>query len=242
MYFILTVSNAKKRNVKQNPWKKIKENSSMRNVVSLSTYLKSYNLKRADFDKEIEKDRDYFDKYIEWGKKKDGSDTILPPQVLTRLGKVFNEKVSEMTITRDGEVRDTVQLFSLDDSEKRGKQMDMSEFMDKPVDEVKEEKKASVKSQSGVKKKKSKLNITKQFIQEHGKADIMDKDFLKSLRRFLLNNGSYKAEDIALMGDEEVQAAFGKDFYVIRAEEGTYFIKRSALVGIMSDVYVVGKE
>ena len=225
----------------------------MRKVVSLSTYLESYNLTREVFDREIENNRDFYDNYIEWGSKKDGSDTILSPKALDKLGEAFNESDSpKMTITIDGEIKKSVSLEpeSTEDkikrkrrtkaeieSERKVVQMDMSDFMDKPVSEPVQEKTKTV-----TKKKKSRLNITKQFIQEHGKTDSSDNIYLKQLRKFLLNDGSHKAEEIALMGDEEVKAAFGKDYYVIGAEEGTYFIKRSALIGIMSDVYVVEKE
>ena len=83
----------------------------MRKVVSLATYLESYSISREKFDEEIEKDKDFYSKYIEWGSKKDGSDTILPPKVLERLGEAFNDyPSSEMTITVDGEVQDSVNI------------------------------------------------------------------------------------------------------------------------------------
>ena len=226
----------------------------MRNVVSLYTYLKSYNLSRDAFDKEIEKDRDFFDKYIEWGKKKDGSDTILSPKALDRLGESFNQPAApKMTITINGEVQESV---SLDpgkedkpkrkrrtkaeiEAERRNEQMDMGDFMDKPV----ESKKMPAKSKETPKKrKKSKLNITKQFIQEHGQANVDSPEILKQLRKFLMNDGSHKIEEVALMTDEEVQSSFGKSFYVIEAEEGTYFFPKSLLLSNMSEIFVVGKE
>lgn len=217
----------------------------MRKVVSLSTYLSSYNLKREDFDKEIEKDRAFYDKYIDWGSKKDGSDTILPPKVLEKLGEIFNDPLENMTVTIDGVVQEKP------DTEKRKDKVNMGEFMEKPT-EAKEEsstekeikQKRTVKDNENKKprRKKTKLNITRQFIQEHGQADVTDANALKQLRKFLMNDGNHKLEEVALMTDEEVQTAFGKNFYVIDAAEGTYIIKRSVLAGIMSDVYIVERE
>ena len=219
----------------------------MRRVVSLSTYLSSYNLTREDFDKEIEKDRDFYDRYIDWGSRRDGSDTILSPKVLDRLGEVFND-ADEMAAARN------VEEVQEKAPEQGKEEEDMNEFTEKPIETEIEEITEEVKTDTGKaaqktekdskkpRRKKSKLNITKQYIQEHGQADIADANALKQLRKFLMNDGNHKLEEVALMTDEEVQTAFGKDFYVIDAAEGTYIIKRSALTSIMSDVYVVGKE
>ncbi len=220
----------------------------MRNVVSLSTYLGSYNLTREVFDKEVEKDKDFYNKYIEWGSKKDGSDTILSPKALDRLGEIFNDSVISEDIDSSPEEVETIEKIDEETEKKEDIQMDMSEFMEKPVEAEEEkniEKKAekkTVKSTENKRKKKSKLNITKQFIQEHGQTDMDDGESNKQLRKFLMNDGTHKIEEVALMTDEEVRAAFGKEFYVIKAQEGTYFIKRTALMGIMGDVFVVESE
>ena len=213
----------------------------MRKVVSLSTYLSSYNLKREDFDKEIEKDRAFYDKYIDWGSKKDGSDTILPPKVLERLGEIFNDPLENMTVTIDGIVQEK------SDTEKRKDKLNMDEFMEKPTDTIEKNnnekennsKRTNKTDSKKPRRKKTKLNITKQFIQEHGQADITDANALKRLRKFLMNDGTHKLEEVALMTDEEVQTAFCKNFYVIDAAEGTYIIKRTALTNIMNDVFIV---
>lgn len=241
----------------------------MNKLVTVRDFLKSYNITKDVLMEEVNKDKSFYDKYIEWEKL--DADSIITPKALDRLGKVFNEPAPEMTITRNGEVSETVSLdpstplkpkrkrrtkaeIEADNKKENGEQIDMSEFMDTPavsednkIEEIKEKpsRKKTVKmSDSGTapRKKKSKLNITKQFIQEHGQADVGNSDALKQLRKFLMNDGSRKVEEVALMTDEEVQAAFGKDFYVIEAEEGTYFIKRTVLTGNMSDIYVVEKE
>ncbi len=236
----------------------------MNRMVTLRDFLKSYNISKGRFMSEVNKDKEFYDTYIEWEDRDDA--TIITPKALTKLGEIFNEQEkvtkqsdteAQMTITVDGEINSVVNMDTVDASKKsKDKEekeelvnmSDMSEFMEKPIDTEEEQhdeektEQKSVKSADTKRKKKSKLNITKQFIQEHGKADMNDSESIKQLRKFLMNDGTHKLEEVALMTDEEVQAAFGKDFYVIKAEEGTYIIKKSAFVEIMSDIFVVGKE
>ena len=227
----------------------------MNKPVTVRDFLKTYDISREEFMAEINKDKDFYDTYIEWENL--DSDSIITPKALARLGEIYNEPAPEMTVTIDGEVKDNINLSSVPGSEaldkpkrkrrtkaemeeERKKEQDnMNEFMDAPVDTASDNKEDKPVTQKQARKKKSKLNITKQFIQEHGRADMMDS--VKNLRKFLMNNGR-KAEEVALMDDEEVKAAIGKDFYIIEAEEGTYYIKRSALIDIMSDIYLIERD
>lgn len=244
----------------------------MQRVVSIATYLKNYNISREDFDKEIDQNKEFYDKYINWGSKKDGTDSVISPRALEKLGQVFNEnEPQKMTITIDGEVQKEIELTPEKQSEqdeetqpiepkektkrkRRTKaeieeektQMDMSDFMNTPADNEKEPAKVKMKeTKTAVKisrKKTTKLNITKQFIQEHGKCNINEKFEMKDLRRFLINSGHIKIQQIAEMEDSEIIAAIEKDYYFINSPEGTYIIKRSALNGITKDVFLIDNE
>ena len=234
----------------------------MRNVVSVATYLREYNISREEFDNEINKDKDYYDNYIQWGSKKDGSDSVIYPKALEKLGKVFNDPCEEpkMTVTIDGTVQEEISLSEepasklkrtrrtkaeIEADKKKKEQIDMSEFMEKPRDDIskaeQEEKTVKKKTKAVIKpRKKTKLNITRQFIQEHGKCNF-SKENIKELRIFLMNGGLYKLEQIAFMSDEEVLNAVTKDFFFIESTEGTYIIKKSVMTGNMSDIFVIEK-
>lgn len=186
----------------------------MNRVVSLSTYLESYNITKDVFMSSIENEREFFDKYIEWGKT--DADTILSPKAIERLGEIFNEPT---------------------DNDER---VDMSGFMNSPELNKNEGTEEPKKVTKRTRRKKPKYSINKQFLQEHGRADVGDSSALKQLRTFLMGDGVHKVEDVALMTDEEVQETFSKSFYVIRAEEGCYIIKRSALSQIIGDISFVG--
>lgn len=224
----------------------------MKKVVSLSTYLSSYNLDRKEFEKVIEKDRAFYDKYIDWGKN--DSETILSPKALDALGEIFNDRGEEMTITINGEVKDSINLSDPVKPKRKRRtkaemeaaraseleQQSISDYMTAPVP-IPEKKQPNPKPKT-VPKKRSKLNITKQFIQEHGKCSLVEGKDVKSLRTFLINSGLYKLEQIALMSDQDVVGALDKDFYFIDAPEGTYIFRKSAILGIVSDVYFVGSD
>lgn len=235
----------------------------MRNVVSVATYLREYGITREEFDEEIEKSKSFYDDYIQWGSKKDGSDSVISPKALEKLGETFNDPHDEpkMTITIDGTVQEEVSLSDNTVSEPKRKRrtkteieadrdikeetVDMSEFMEKPKDDTQkaepEDKTVKKKTKTATKpRKKTKLNITRQFIQEHGKCNFT-KDNIKELRIFLMNGGLYKLEQIAFMSDEEVLSAVTKDFFFIESTEGTYIIKKSVMTGNMSDIFVIEK-
>ena len=208
----------------------------MRAVVSLSVYLESYSITREQFMVEVNKDREFYDKYIDW-KKKD-SDTIISPKALERLGEAFNGNKEEELKTDQIDIED---IMTAPTEEK----IDMTEVQaetSEPLPVVPEEKKRRKRTPSvdkTPKRKKSKNSITKQFIAEHGRCSSGN---TKDLRMLLMSSGLYKAEQVALMNDDEVQDIVSKDYYFIGAEEGTYIIKRSALVSIAGDVCFIGKE
>lgn len=213
----------------------------MKRVANLSTYLSSYNLSKECFMEEIDKDREFYDKYIEW--HKDDSKTILSPKALERLGKVFNDEEPKMTVTVDGEVQKEISLAP--EKEAEDEQMDISKFMDNPVvagggiptSERVSKTKSEIKAKP---KKKSKLNITKQFIQENGSpVEVCD---ARGLRQFLLGSGIRKVEEVALMGDEEVLEAIGKEYFFIASKDRFLVFKKSVLLENLADIYVVERN
>lgn len=203
----------------------------MRTVVSLSVYLESYSITREQFMAEVNKDREFYDKYIDW-KNKD-SDTIISPKALERLGEAFNDnKIEELKA-------DQVNMEDIMNAPKESESKTEIKTEDSEVQT--ESKKRQRKAEDKPRKKKSKNTITKQFIAEHGQLTPEMMQDTKLLRMFLMGAG-YKAEQVALMGDEEVKNAVCKDYFFINTEDGLYVIKRSALVSIAGDVCFIGKE
>jgi hypothetical protein len=189
----------------------------MRPVISLATYIESYKLTREEVMKVINKEKDFFDNYIDW-KNKD-SETILSPKAIDKLGEYFN-------------------------NDKKPEQVKLEEFMNEPkIEEEPKEteakqaepkpKKKTAPQDKAPRKKKAKNTITKQFIAEHGQCSEGN---TKDLRMLLMTSGLYKAEQVALMNDDEVQGVISKDYYFIKSAEGTYIIRRSALTSIAADV------
>lgn len=82
--------------------------------------------------------------------------------------------------------------------------------------------------------KKKKNTITKAFVNDLS----TDKKDSKAIRKFLLKSGSLKADEIALMSDEEVLQIFGKD-YVILPKEISFIISKKALLSITDSVYIL---
>ena len=132
--------------------------------------------------------------------------------------------------------------------------VNMSPFMNKPeaqteVVKTETEKETSTekrvikkgtKKVAETRKRKTKYNLTRQFIAEHGFINVGDN--IKQLRQMLMSDGSHKPEDVAVMLDEEVKNEFTKSYFVINADEGIYLIKRSTLNSIAKDVLFVEKE
>ena len=205
----------------------------MRNVVSLKTYTESYNVTKEEVMKVIDSDRTFFDKYIDWGRN--DSETVLSPKAIDRLGEAFN---ANETSSEQPRMEDIMTAPIEEKTDMTEVQAETSE----PLPAVPEEKKRRKRTPSvdkTPKRKKSKNSITKQFIAEHGRCSSGN---TKDLRMLLMSSGLYKAEQVALMNDDEVQDIVSKDYYFIGAEEGTYIIKRSALVSIAGDVCFIGKE
>ena len=80
-------------------------------------------------------------------------------------------------------------------------------------------------------------SITKQFIMDHGMLTSEIIQNIKEIRTFLMDSGSVKAEQVALMNDKETENAISKDYFFIQSNEGLYIIRRTALASIVSDVY-----
>lgn len=213
----------------------------MKRVVSIATYLESYNISRDEFDRVVAENKDFYDDYIQWGSRKDGSDSVISPKALDRLGETFNS-TTQQTAQPDEKPKRKRRTKAEMEEVNNERQIDMSEFMEKPEEtkeEIKEPKKKAERTEIKTRKKKSKMNITRAFIQEHGHYGSSDSIDTKNLRKFVIGSGLYKIEQVAMMSDEEILNAVKKDYYFISSPEGTYIIKRSALTSIMSDVYVI---
>lgn len=90
------------------------------------------------------------------------------------------------------------------------------------------------------KRKKNEENnnsITKQFIMDHGLLTPEIIQNIKEIRTLLMDSGSVKEEQVALMNDKETENAVSKDYFFIQSNEGLYIIRRTALASIVSDVY-----
>ena len=206
----------------------------MRRVVNLSTYLKSYGITREQFMAEVEKDREFYDIYVDWNK--DDTKTILGPKVLDRLGAVFNDDtIVEIEKKEEDSKTDTSE-------EKEGEQVEMSDYMNSPISSQIGNPKSEKAKESGTStkpkpKKKSKLSITKQFVQENGAPGAVCD--MKGLRQFLLGAGLCKVEEVALMGDDEVLGAIGKEYFFIPSNDKFFIFKKSVLLENMGDIYVI---
>lgn len=206
----------------------------MRRVVNLSTYLKSYGITKEQFMAEVEKDREFYDIYVDWNK--DDTKTILGPKVLDRLGAVFNDDtIAEIEKKEEDSKTDISEV-------KEGGQVEISDYMNSPISSQIGNPKSEKVKDSGAStkpkpKKKSKLSITKQFVQENGApGDVCD---MKGLRQFLLGAGLCKVEEVALMGDDEVLGAIGKEYFFIPSNDKFFIFKKSVLLENMGDIYVI---
>lgn len=204
----------------------------MRTVVSLSVYLDSYGITKEQFMTEINKDREFYDKYIDWNSK--DSDTIISPKALERLGEAFNDNKAEELKADQVNMED---IMNAPEEESESK----TEIKTEDSEVQTESKKRQRKAEDKPRKKKSKNTITKQFIADHGQLTSEIMQDTKLLRMFLMGAG-YKAEQVALMGDEEVKSAISKDYFFINTEEGLYVIKRSALLSITGDVSFIERN
>ena len=210
----------------------------MRTVVSLSVYLESYSITREQFMAEVNKDREFYNKYIDW-KNKDSA-TIISPKALERLGEVFNDKSDKKSDKKPEQIKMEEVMNAPAAELETEKTQNIELPSEAPVTPKKRQRKASTEEKPS-RKKKSKNSITKQFISEHGQLTPEMMQDTKELRMFLMGSG-YKAEQVALMGDEEVKNAVSKDYFFIKSTEGLYVIRRSALTSIAGDVSFVAKE
>lgn len=88
-----------------------------------------------------------------------------------------------------------------------------------------------------IKNEENSNSITKQFIMDHGLLTPEILQNIKEIRTLLMDSGSVKAEQVALMNDKETENAVSKDYFFIQSNEGLYIIRRTALASIVSDVY-----
>lgn len=229
----------------------------MRRVVSLANYIKSYNITREQIMEVIDSDREFFDGYINWGKN--DNDTVLGHKAIERLGEFFNDKENSVSANTQPVTQVTEQSLSKPKRQRKDvfaedpiapkkqaqapvqkdinepQTIDAGKYMDRPVI-----KKGTKTVTEGKRRRKTKYTLTKQFVNEHGFISVSDN--IKQLRQMLMSDGTHKAEDVAIMLDDEIKAEFAKSYYVINAEEGLYLIKRSTLNSILGDVLFVEKE
>lgn len=229
----------------------------MRRVVSLANYIQSYNITREQIMEVINSDREFFDGYINWGKN--DNDTVLGHKAIERLGEFFNDKEDSVSADTQPVTQVTEQPLAKPKRQRKDvfaedpvmpkkqtqtpvpkdinepQTVDAGKYMDRPVI-----KKGTKKVAEGKRRRKTKYTLTKQFVNEHGFISVGDN--IKQLRQMLMSDGTHKAEDVAIMLDDEIKAEFAKSYYVINAEEGLYLIKRSTLNSILGDVLFVEKE
>lgn len=88
-----------------------------------------------------------------------------------------------------------------------------------------------------IKNEENSNSITKQFIMDHGLLTPEILQNIKEIRTLLMDSGSVKAEQVALMNDKETENAVSKVYFFIQSNDGLYIIRRTALASIVSDVY-----
>lgn len=90
-----------------------------------------------------------------------------------------------------------------------------------------------------IKNEENSNSITKQFIMDHGLLTPEILQNIKEIRTLLMDSGSVKAEQVALMNDKETENAVSKVYFFIQSNDGLYIIRRTALASIVSDVYFI---
>ena len=228
----------------------------MNRLVTLRDFINTYSITKEEFLKETNKDKEFYDKYIEWESRDE--DTIITPKALEKLGEIFN-KPEEMPVIAENSLKEAEKEI-LEKAEpdkpkrKRRTKKEMEEsrvettnpYMPEPTAEetkdIKEVKETKTKTADKPRKKKTKLNITRQFIAENGTING-DISSIKQLRQFLMSDGNHKIEQVALMSDQEVLQAFEKDYFVIKTEEGRIFIfPRQFMNANTKNIYVIEQE
>lgn len=221
----------------------------MRKETTLKEYIDTYGLTKDKIMAVINKNRSFYDKYIQWGDNDDK--TIIEPKALDMLGTVFNEdnsgtvndmhglvpmpgleKIESFYKNDDKSVVNSVDKPLIDTNGKTDSDsISMKDYMNIPE----KSKEIKAKKPRAPRKKKSKYNLS--FADyENNKCEISN---IKILRDFLMNDGKHKVEDIAIMSDEEVKVEFNKQ-YICIGESPSYIIySKSVLKAIVSDIYII---
>ncbi len=212
---------------------------------TLKRFLDAHGITRESFDQAVAKDTAFFDKWIEPGATEE--EITIAPRAVDRLEEILAEE----GLTRQTEKNEEkgskdmgdniIQVNenpSIDGSVKTGIVSDTEPVATEPIESAARsgEKPSKKKEDSKPRRKRSKNTMTRDFIADHGQADIGD---IKSLRSFLISAGLQKSDDVALMSDAEVQEIYKKEYFVISTANETYIFPRTLLNSIKNEVYVV---
>ena len=215
--------------------------------MTLEKLLKTYEMTEEQFRQYVAVDTEFFNNYVAWGVS--DTDTMVSSKALDRLLEI-KEKCD------NGEISVPKELPPFNNPPSKITMHPQSLFMPEPVDEDLEEgveeamnvpdppesitetpeRKRKIKINK--QKLRKKLAITKAYLAEHGHPD---KTSPRALREFLIYDGGMKAEDVALMTDDEVIKVFEREYFVINAVSEVYIIRRSALNSIYKDIFVSEK-
>lgn len=99
-----------------------------------------------------------------------------------------------------------------------------SETVEPPVT-AKQQKKSDDNKETKPARKKNKYSISKAVAEEILRAKSGSPS-IKAIRMFFLSLPDYKAQDIAIMPDEEIQAEFNDNYVCIPGDNGTLIVSR----------------
>lgn len=135
-----------------------------------------------------------------------GSDTVRSDALPGMLGISVTETAAE--ITESAEVPDEIT-----------ETVSEQKVSEDPKPDIKE-------SSPAEKRKKTKYSMNKTIAEEIFKPEA-DIPSIRSVRMFLLSLPEYKAQDVAVMSDEEIQAVFNKNYICISTETGTLIMPKA---------------
>ncbi len=204
--------------------------------ISLKEFMDLYNITSEAVAEELRKnetEKEFYDKYINWGSASDFSDSYLSPKALDRLTAVFNKAENfmnppETNSNKKGNDTNTsveTQANKTDEGEARIKH-----------EEIRQDQLEKTNSKRKPRTKKSKFSISKTYLNEISSDNVID---TKVIRKFLMGDGVHKIEDIAIMTDSEVNDIFTKEYVLFNTEKGIMVFKKKALEGIINDVYLI---
>lgn len=141
-----------------------------------------------------------------------------------RVAASIIEDITGMKLEIDTVGSDTLpEMFGISSAEKSIESTKQEEV----PEQVEPEKKPDVRLEAEKKpaRKKTKYSVNKAMAEEilKFKADALA---VRTIRMFFLSLPEYKAADVAVMSDEEVQTEFAKNYACITVESGTFILPK----------------